>query len=184
MSDVSPAPLPAGALRLSTTLFSDLVLPDGAARGQGTRHAYRSAWSAYETCCASLGREPLAGGPETLALYAVRCADRGLAVSSPRVHLTAIGAAHRLAGVALDLRHPRLVMVLEGIARDKGTRPRGKAAAAGPDVLRLMLATCPSPTTPLGARNRALLLVGFGAALRRGELTGLALGDVAPFGLH
>ena len=112
-------------------------------------------------------------------MYAVRCADRGLTVASLRVHLAAIGAAHRLAGVALDLRHPRLVMVLEGIARDKGTRPRGKAAA-GPDVLRLMLATRPSPATPLGARDRALLLLGFGAALRRSELAGLALGDVTP----
>ncbi len=71
-------------------------------------------------------------------------------------------------------------MVLEGIARDKGTRPRQKAAAAGPDVLRLMLATSSFPATPLGARDRALLLIGFGAALRRSELAGPALGDVTP----
>ncbi|WP_043839111.1 hypothetical protein [Muricoccus aerilatus] len=113
-------------------------------------------------------------------MYAVRCADRGLAAASLRGHLAAIGAAHRLAGVALDLRHLRLIMVLESIARDKGTRPRQKAAAAGPDVIRLMLASRPSPATPLGARDRALLLVGFGAALRRSELAGLALGDVTP----
>ncbi|TPG52441.1 hypothetical protein EAH89_17885 [Roseomonas nepalensis] len=105
---------------------------------------------------------------------AVRLADRGLAVASLCDHLAAIQAAHRLAGVALDLRHPCLAMVLEG------TRPRGKATAAGPDVLRLMLATRPSPATPLGARDRALLLVGFGAALRRSELAGLSLGDVTP----
>lgn len=43
-----------------------------------------------------------------------------------------------------------------------------------------MLATRPSPATPLGARDRALLLVGFGAALRRSELAGLRLGDVTP----
>jgi integrase len=41
-----------------------------------------------------------------------------------------------------------------------------------------MLATCPSPDRPLGARNRAMLLLGLGAALRRSELVGLALGDV------
>lgn len=69
-------------------------------------------------------------------------------------------------------------MVLEGIARDKRTRPRQKAAAARPDVLRLMLATHPSPATPLSARDRALLLVGFGAARRRSELAELSLGDV------
>ncbi|WP_338929194.1 hypothetical protein WDZ11_22085 (plasmid) [Roseomonas mucosa] len=42
-----------------------------------------------------------------------------------------------------------------------------------------MLAARPPATTPLGARDRALLLLlGFGAALRRSELVGLALGDV------
>ena len=38
----------------------------------GTRRAYRSAWVAFEAWCASLGREPLAGDPETLAMYASR----------------------------------------------------------------------------------------------------------------
>jgi hypothetical protein len=39
------------------------------------------------------------------------------------VHLAAIQAAHRLAGIAQDLQHPRLVLVLEEVARGKGTRP-------------------------------------------------------------
>jgi len=41
-----------------------------------------------------------------------------------------------------------------------------------------MLATRPAADTPLGACDRALLLIGFGAALRRAELVGLELGDV------
>lgn len=193
-SPVSPVP---GTVTLSTSLLGDLQVPgtpDQAAalqalaaraavyatraRGEGTRRAYRSAWRGFETWCASLGRQPLAGEPDTVAMYAVHCADRGLTVSSLRVQLAAIQAAHRLAGVALDLRDPRLVMVIEGITRAKGTRPRKQAAAAGPVVLRQMLATRPTDDTPLGARDRALLLLGFGAALRRSELVGLALGDV------
>ncbi|MCK8788052.1 tyrosine-type recombinase/integrase [Roseomonas sp. NAR14] len=186
-----------GTVTLHTSLLGDLVVPGTPAqaaelqalaaraavyatraRGDGTRRAYRSAWAAYEAWCRSLGRAPLAGDPDTLALYAVHAADRGLAVASLRVHLAAIQAAHRLAGVALDLRDARLAMVLEGITRAKGTRPRKRAAAAGPDALRLMLATRPAADTPLGARDRALLLLGFGAALRRSELVGLAMGDV------
>ena len=147
--------------------------------GIGTRRTYRSAWRAYERWCSSLGRAPLAGDPETVAMYAVHAADRGLSLSSLRVALAAIQAAHRLAGIALDLRAPRLVLLLEGIARTKGARPAKQATAAGPEALRNMLATRPGPATPLGARDRALLLVGFAGALRRSELVGLALGDVA-----
>jgi site-specific recombinase XerC len=41
-----------------------------------------------------------------------------------------------------------------------------------------MLATRPAADTPLGARDRALLLLGFGAALRLAELIVLMVGDV------
>jgi site-specific recombinase XerD len=189
--------MPVGSLTLHTTLLGPLTVPDGAAhateleelsrraavyatraRGDGTRRAYRSAWRQYEAWCNSLGREPLGADPDTIAMYVVRCADQGFAVSSIRVHLAAIRTAHLLAGRALDLRHPRLAMVVEGVTRSKGVRPRRQAAPAVPGVLRLMLAKRPSSDMPLGARDRAMLLLGFGAALRRSELVSLTLGDV------
>jgi hypothetical protein len=161
------APAASGSLRLHISLVDYLIVPDGASRtaelrelsapaaiyptrahGEGTRRAYRSAWGGFEAWCTSLGREPLAGDPDTLAMYAVR-----------------------LAGIALDLRHPGLVMVLEGIARSTGTCPRKKAAAAGFDTLRLLLATRPAADAPVGVRDRALLL-GSGGALRQSELAG------------
>lgn len=150
------------------------------ARGDGTRRAYRSAWSHFVAWCDSLGRTPVPADPDTLAMYLVRRADDGLAVSSLRVALAAIRTAHLLAGLSLDLRHPRLAMVLEGITRSKGLSPRRQAAPAVPGTLRLMLAACAGSATPLGARDRAMLLLGFGAALRRSELVALAIGDVAP----
>jgi integrase len=195
----------AGPLRLDTSLLGPLLVPHGAgraaeleelsaratqyatrARGDGTRRAYRSAWQGFAAWCHSLRREPLAGDADTIVMYVVRRADDGLAVSTLRVHLAAIRTAHLLAGVPLDLRHPRLAMVLEGITRSKGVlRPRRQAAPAVPDILRRMLAG-PGlmPVTPgtaraaLVARDRAMLLLGFGAALRRSELVGLNLGDV------
>ena len=186
-----------GSLTLETSLLGPLTVPDGAARaaeieelsrraalyatrakGENTRRAYRAAWHQYAAWCIGLGREPLAADPDTIAMYVVRCADQGFAVSSIRVHLAAIKTAHLLAGLSLDLRHPRLAMVVEGVTRSKGVRPRRKAAPAVPGVLRLLLAARPTEENPIGARDRAMLLLGFGAALRRSELVSLTLGDV------
>src|SRR5215217_745100 len=190
-----------GSLVLDTTLLGPLLIPDGAgradeladlaqratqyavwARGDGTRRAYRAAWAGYVGWCRDLGREPLAGDPETIAMYAVRRADAGCALSTIRVDLAAIRTAHRLAGIPLDLRDARLSPVLEGIARTKGARPQRQAAPAVPDVLRAMLAALGSDSASrkdaLLARDRAMLLLGFGAALRRSELVGLSIGDV------
>jgi integrase len=80
----------------------------------------------------------------------------------------------------------KLAMVIEGITRANGVRPLRQAAPAVPDVLRRMLGPPPSPDGPgeareaTVARNRAMLLLGFGAALRRSELVALTLGDVTP----
>jgi len=186
-----------GALTLHTDLLGELVVPNGApredalralaaraatyatrARDDGTRLVYRSAWRGYEAWCRALGHEPLAGDPELLAHYATHRADQEVAVSTLRVDLAAIRTAHRLAGVPLDLRDPRLLMVVEGITRGRGVRPARQAAPAVPDVLRQLLAACGPATVALGARDRAMLLLGFGAALRRSELVALQLGDV------
>jgi site-specific recombinase XerD len=194
IADRTAAPDP---FTLETTLLGALTLPEGAARaaeieelsrraamyatrarGIGTRRAYRSAWRQYEAWCAGLGREPLAADPDTIAMYVVRLADQGLALSSIRVALAAIKTAHLLAGRSLDLRHPRLAMVVDGVIRSKGVRPHRQAAPAVPGVLRLLLAARRSAATPIGARDRAMLLLGFAAALRRSELVALTIGDV------
>ncbi len=167
------------------------VLSDRAAQfaaratGPGTRAAYASAWRGWSAWCATVGQPALNGDAGMLALYLTQRADDGLAVSSLRVARSAIRAAHRLAGVPIDLDDARLALVMEGITRAKGVRPRRQAAPAVPDVLRRLLAALPAPETPaaaapaLLARNRAILLLAFGAALRRSELAALAVGDVA-----
>jgi site-specific recombinase XerD len=196
-TDAAAAVAGAGAvMTLHTDLLGELSVPPGVApgsaaelealaaraavyatraRGEGTRRVYRSAWRAYAAWCRSLGREPLAGDPEPVAMYATRRADQDVAVSTLRVDLAAIHTAHLLAGVALDLRAPGLAMVVEGITRGRGTRPARQAA---PAVLRLMLGTCAPGAAALGARDRAMLLLGFGAALRRSELVALRVSNV------
>jgi integrase len=147
----------------------------GRARAPGTRRAYRAAWALYAGWCGRLGLEPLAGDPRTVSMYLVEAAETRR-IATLRVHLAAIVTAHRLAGVPLDARHPRIALVLEGIARDQADRLPRQAPPLAPEALAAMLAA--QPAGPRGLRNRAMLLLGFGAALRRSELVALRLSDV------
>jgi len=63
-----------------------------------------------------------------------------------------------------------------GIRPERGVAPRPKTALLV-DELRAAVATCGERR--IDVRDRALILLGFAAALRRSELVGLDVGDVA-----
>jgi integrase len=103
------------------------------------------------------------------------------AVATIRVALAAIATAYRLAGHPFDAKIPALAGVVEGITRTRGAAPERQARPATLEILQAMLAACgpyQGKGAALAARNRAMLLLGFGAALRRQELVGLNLADV------
>jgi integrase len=66
--------------------------------------------------------------------------------------------------------------VIQDIRRRLGTAPTQKEAVLTV-TLRRLVSSC-DPATRAGARDRALLLLGFGAALRRSELVSLDAEDV------
>lgn len=145
------------------------------ARAFNTIATYRSAWSAFTVWCRELGFLPLAGDPQVVALYLAKAAER-LSVATLEVHLGAIVAAHRAVGVPIDRQHYLIRSVLEGIARSKGRRPTRVAAPILPDILVRMVASLPG--TPKGVRDRAVILLGFGGALRRSEIVALDRDDL------
>jgi len=187
-----------GGLVVSSGVFGELRLPEGtfdprradeirelaaqaavyatAARGEGTLRAYRSAWRLYEGWCGRLGFAALNGDPGIVGMYLTSAAER-LAVSTIQVHLAAIVTAHRLVGLSLDPGHPSIALLLDGIRRRKGVRPARQATPLTVDLLRRMVHA--QPDSVLGIRNRAMLLTGFGGALRRSELVALDVGDLA-----
>lgn len=183
---------------VSTSLFGELALPPERfasdqieairalaaqaaayvtqARSPGTRRAYRSAWGQYTAWCVRLGLAPLSGDPQLVGMYLTAGSER-LAVATLQVHLAAIVTAHRLVGLSLDPGHPAIAILMDGIRRRKRTRPIRQATPLSPELLRSMVRA--QPDGPLGLRNRALLLAGFGGALRRSEIVALDAGDVA-----
>ncbi|MDO9714211.1 tyrosine-type recombinase/integrase [Paracraurococcus lichenis] len=72
-----------------------------------------------------------------------------------------------MAGLPWSGSHPAIRDTLAGIARRHGT-PQRRAAAIGTTEIRRLVATCTDGLT--GTRDRALLLLGFAAALRCSEL--------------
>lgn len=153
-----------------------------------TRRAYDSDFRAYTAWCAAAGRTPLPATPQTVTEYVTHLTTalsprtgRPLSPSSIERALAAIRTAHKAAGVQPpETKGAR--KVLSGYrarlaeTRDPAARTR-KAAAAVPDALRAMLAPI-DRTTLAGARDAALLLLGYATAARVSELVALDLADV------
>ena len=160
------------------------ALADLAARAAGyarqtsaasTRAAYARDWADFSGWCVAMGLDPLPATPAVVGTYLTHLAER-LAVATLGRRLAAISTAHRLAGQRLDTRHPAIRDLMRGIRRQHGTAQR-RVAAATTGVVLAMIGSC--GTSLLDLRDRALLLLGFAAALRRSELVALHVADVA-----
>ncbi|MGE3319396.1 MAG: site-specific integrase [Candidatus Berkiella sp.] len=86
--------------------------------------------------------------------------------------LTAIKHWHTYQGFPDPTSHPIIRKALSGIARVHG-KPTVKAAALSLDQLRKISEYLKHNESLSNVRNRALILIGFFAALRRSELVGL-----------
>ncbi len=146
------------------------------AKSPRTRDAYRKAWAGFVTWCDIAGRQSLPASAETVALYLTARATEGRKVATLEQSLAAISEAHRLAGYESPRRSAQVREVLKGIRRAVGVAPAQKAPVLVSE-LRAMVAALPE--SPVGVRDRALLLVGFAGAFRRSEVTALEVADVA-----
>lgn len=144
------------------------------ASAASTRRAYRSDWDDFTVWCRAQGLEALPATPETVALYLTDLAE-GCKPSTLQRRLVAISRVHRAAQHEPPTRSIAVQETMKGIRRVLGTAQQRKKPAVT-SVLRQMLETLPA--TIFGARDRALLLVGFAAALRRSELVSLDAGDL------
>lgn len=146
-----------------------------AALAQGTLRAYLAAWRSFEAWCAKREAPSLPATPQLVGRYLGDLADGGLSVSTIRRHVVAIARVH----VAADVPDPcaaRFVRdVIAGIARTHG-QPARKKDPLTLEPLREVISKLDD--TLQGARDRALILLGFAGAFRRSELAALEVGDL------
>lgn len=161
-----------------------------AARAANTLRGYRSDWREFIAWCAEHGGlDPLPAALPTVTGYLTALAERGAKVGTMSRRLSSIKFAHQVRDLPDPTRNARVVAVWEGIRRTHGAPPE-QAAPLMPPELFDVLDACPTTKTwrtrgweprpdLAGARDRALLLVGFVGALRRSELSALTVDRVA-----
>ena len=145
------------------------------ARAPNTQRAYASDWRQFQAWCDELGVSPLPAAPQTIALFLQHLADEGLKVSSLARKLACISSTHRQHGHPPVWTQAMVRDVMKGLRRTLGEKPTQKLAIDNRALRRLLEEVGPGP---LGVRDRAMLLLGWAAALRRSELVGLRVGDL------
>jgi site-specific recombinase XerD len=146
-----------------------------AEKSSNTRRAYRTDWKSFSEWCGRVCEDPLPARPLAVAQYLAQLADGGLKASTIERRVAAIRYMHKAAGHEPPTNAEGVKAVMRGIRRTKGKRQVRKAPATAELLDRVISAL---PATLAGLRDRALLLVGFAAALRRSELVALEVADV------
>ena len=144
-----------------------------ASKAESTLRGYRSDWREFYAWCQGQHVCALPASAEAVAAYIADCASR-LKVGSIQRRLNAIAEAHKAIGIDSPTHHAMVTNTMKGIRRTRGTAPAQKSPALT-DEIRAMLDTRDAGL--IGARDRALILLGFAGAFRRSELVGLDVED-------
>jgi integrase len=142
-----------------------------------TTRTYGHGWHGFLRWCDEHELEYLPATPATVALYVAARLDEGRALSTISADLSAIAVMHRRRSHDSPTQHPIVRLVLKG-ARRTGPVDVRQAHAIGLGELAAMVQDARARPDALGARDAALLLVGWGAALRRSELVALDWSDL------
>lgn len=146
------------------------------AKADNTLRAYKSDWNDFERWCSLQGVPSLPADEQTVTLYLTSLISAGMATSTVKRRISAINQAHRYTHVETATGSPLVRSILAGIRRTCGTAPRRQAAPLMLEDIQLICTHLPK--TILGHRDKALILLGYAAALRESELVALTFEDV------
>ena len=114
--------------------------------------------------------------PDTVSAYLADKAGR-VKVSTLARHLSTVSKAHQVAGLPNPCRETSVKDTLSGLRRTYGVAP-DEAQGLMADQLGQTVECLGAD--PASVRDRAVLLVGWSAGLRRSELVGLTWADITP----
>lgn len=135
-----------------------------------TKKAYQSDYHQFENWCKVAGVKALPATPAVVAEYFSHMATSGSKASTIDRRKAAIRLAHVSAGLNDVTNHSLVQATLKGIKRSLGTAPAKKSPVLTNDV-KAMIDTLDDSLK--GLRDKALLLVGFTAGMRRSEIVAI-----------
>ncbi|MGH9249046.1 MAG: integrase, partial [Acidimicrobiales bacterium] len=144
---------------------------------ESTRTAYASAWRQWAEWCRGRHLVPLPAAAEPLAAFLAERAESGICFGALDGYCSAIAHRHHQEGLPDPTADVVVRRVRRGLRRIMGTAPRRQAHPLTVDELSQLVATI-VPLTAIGARARAVILLGYASALRPGELSALDLADI------
>ena len=159
--------------RLPEALIAKMEALARASKAPATVRSYLTTWNRFQRWCDQRGLVAMPASGTTVAAFASDLDD--FAVSTISKMVAGISEIHRLSDEPSpsDTREVRLVM--QGLRRTRGCAPRQKKPLRVRQLKRICAVL---PDDLLGHRDRALLLLGFAAALRRSELVALEVVDL------
>ena len=147
-----------------------------ASKSAATRRAYAADWRDFLTWGDEQGLDTLPAAGRTVGRYLTHLAGLGRSVSTIDRRAAAIAAVHRAAGHTAPTALEEVRSILTGNRNTLGRAPKKKQALTADLVAKVVRKI--RGTDLASVRDRALILVCFGAALRRSELVALDVGDL------
>ena len=139
-----------------------------------TIRAYKSDFKDFGGFCAKHSFKSLPTDPKIVSLYLTYLSGKNAKMSTLRRRLVSIGMIHKLKGHYLDTKHPVIIENLMGIKRSKGSIQRGKKPILINHLKAIINVIDELKTEEIKkARDKTLILVGFGGGFRRTELVSI-----------
>ena len=161
------------------SIENETILNLKASKSKNTIRAYKSDFHDFGLFCAKNGFKSLPTNPKTVSLYLSYLSTNDIKISTIKRRLVSIGVVHKLKGHYLDTKHPSIVENLMGIKRRKGIKQKGKKPLLINDLKNIIKVIDQENKHEIKiARDRTIILLGFGGGFRRHELISLDWEDL------
>ena len=148
-------------------------------KANNTIRAYKSDFRDFGAFCIKNNFKSIPADPKIVSLYLTHLSIKDVKISTLKRRLVSIGVIHKLKGHYLDTKHPIIVENLMGISRKKGNYQSGKK----PILINHLKSIIDVIDEGTGneikkARDKSIILIGFGGGFRRAELVSINFEDI------